>query len=96
VRQEDVERLHAESRVYPVHAPERDGAGEVPMITLVGMHVSSYLVLEPGGEVRVRLSVDLDEVSSAILTDAGTLPMELLVGEQRVWWGKLETRTSER
>ncbi|WP_331725163.1 hypothetical protein OG478_52760 (plasmid) [Streptomyces phaeochromogenes] len=66
------------------------------MITLGGMHVSSYLVLEPGGEVRVRLSVDLDEASSAILTDAGTLPMELLVGEQRVWWGKLETRTSER
>ncbi|MFJ6669413.1 hypothetical protein [Streptomyces sp. NPDC091383] len=96
MRQEDVERLHAESRVHPVHAPERDEAGEVPMITLGGMHVSSYLVLEPGGEVRVRLSVDLDEVSSAILTDAGTLPMELLVGEQRVWWGKLETRTSER
>ncbi|WP_432159231.1 hypothetical protein [Streptomyces sp. bgisy153] len=66
------------------------------MITLVGVHVSSYLVLEPDGKVRVRLSVDLDEVSSAVLTDAGTLPMELLVEGQRVWWGNLETHTAER
>ena len=96
MRQEDIERLHVESRVYPVHAPERDGAGEVPMITLAGMHVSSYLVLESDGEVRVRLSVDLDEVSSAVLTDAGSLPIELEVNGQRVWWGNLETCTSER
>ncbi|MEU2159427.1 hypothetical protein ABZ532_31360 [Streptomyces sp. NPDC019396] len=87
VRQEDVERLHAESRVHPVHAPERDGAGEVPMITLVGVHVSAYLVRDPDGEARMRLSVDRDEVAPVALNGAGVLPIELLIDEQRVWWG---------
>lgn len=86
MRQEDVERLHAESRVHPVHAPEVDGAGEVPMITLGGAQVSVYVVLDPDGEARMRLSVDLDEVSPDLLNSAGVLPVELLMGGQRVWW----------
>ncbi|MCX5207485.1 hypothetical protein OG897_39545 [Streptomyces sp. NBC_00237] len=87
MRQEDVERLHAESRVHPVHAPEADGAGEVPMITLGGVQVSVYVVLDPDGEARMRLSVDLDEASPDLLNSAGVLPAELLMGGQRVWWG---------
>ncbi|MET9366209.1 hypothetical protein ABZX93_35650 [Streptomyces sp. NPDC006632] len=87
MRQEDVERLHGESRVLSVHAPERGGAGEVPMITLVGVHVSAYLVLNPDGEARMSLSVDLDEVAPVALNGAGVLPVELLIGGQCVWWG---------
>lgn len=57
------------------------------MITLGGVHVSVYVVPDPDGEARMRLSVDLDEVSPDLLNGAGVLPVELLMGGQCAWWG---------
>ncbi|OEJ20912.1 hypothetical protein [Streptomyces subrutilus] len=88
MEQQDVERLHSAAKLYPVHTPELDDAGEVPMITLGGVHVSVYLRLDEHGTPWMRLSVDLDEVEQELLPDGDALPTELLIGGQRVWWDR--------
>jgi hypothetical protein len=89
--QKDVERLHRGSRVHAVYAPELDGAGEKPMITLGGVHTTVYLVLDEDGEPRMRISVDLDEMAPELAADGEALPMELMIAGQRVWWARWET-----